>query len=47
MRLLIPLIKLDSFFPEDVYVKGEALYDSDGIDFVTELYRGKVLVVMR
>lgn len=46
MRLLIPLIKLDSFFPEDTYVKGEALYDNKGIDFLTELYKGKVLVVM-
>ncbi len=32
MRLLIPLIKLDSFFPEDIYVKGEALYDNKGIN---------------
>lgn len=46
MRLLIPLIKLDSFFPEDIYVKGEALYDNKGINFLTELYKGKVLVVM-
>ena len=46
MRLLIPLIKLDSFFPEDVYLKGELLYDNKGIDMVNELYKGKALMMM-
>ncbi len=46
MRLLIPLLKLDSFFPEDVYLKGELLYDNNGIEMVNELYRGKALMVM-
>ncbi len=47
MRLLIPLLKLDSFFPEDVYLAGENLYDDKGIERVNELYKGKVLVVMK
>lgn len=47
MRLLIPLIKLDSFFPEKVYVAGETLYDNKDINLVTELYKGKVLVVFK
>jgi len=46
MRLLIPFIKLDTFFPEDVYVSGEAMFDSKEIKLVTELYKGKVLIVL-
>ncbi len=47
MRLLIPFIKLDSFFPEDMYVKGEAMIDNKEISLFTELYKGKVLVVFK
>jgi hypothetical protein len=46
MRLLIPLLKLDSFFPEEMYLKGELLYDSSGIEKVNELYKGKALIMM-
>ncbi len=47
MRLLIPFIKLDSFFTEDLYVKGEAMIDNKEISLFTELYKGKVLVVFK
>ncbi len=47
MRLLIPFIKLDSFFTEDMYVKGEAMIDNKEISLFTELYKGKVLVVFK
>ena len=46
MRLLIPLLKLDTFFPEEVYLQGELLYDNKGIERVNELYKGKVMMVM-
>ena len=47
MRILIPLLKLDSFFQEDTYVLGEEIYDNEGIDKVMELYKGKALVTMK
>ncbi len=47
MRLLIPFIKLDSFFTEDMYVKGETMIDNKDISLFTELYKGKVLVVFK
>ncbi len=46
MRTLIPLLKLDSFFPEEMYLEGETMYDEKRINLVSELYRGKALVVM-
>jgi len=46
MRLLIPLLKLDTFFPEEVYLQGELLYDNKGIERVNELYKGKVMMMM-
>lgn len=47
MRILIPLLKLDSFFLEDTYVLGEEIYDNQGIEKVMELYKGKALVTMK
>lgn len=47
MRILIPLLKLDSFFLEDIYVLGEEICDNGGIDKVMELYKGKALVTMK
>lgn len=47
MRVIIPLIKLDSFFPEDIYLSGEEIFDNQGIEKVLELYKGKVLVTLK
>lgn len=47
MRILIPLLKLDSFFAEDIYVLGEEIYDNEGIEKVMELYKGKALVTLK
>ncbi|MEZ4907462.1 MAG: SWIM zinc finger family protein [Saprospiraceae bacterium] len=47
MRVLVPLLKLDSLFDENIYIEGEELYDNSGIEKVMELYKGKVMMVMK